>query len=213
MLSCNENNSADEEQAVEIYETTPIRNTICMATADKIQAQISSALGGDSLESRISALSATWPIILACIPIAIVLSFIFMFIMRYTAGIFVYLLLAIVLVALIGLGIYLLVPQQPAVAGIEVNKVGAMIGGVIALILAFLIIIAFCCFRKRIKLAATIVKVSSRFVEENCCISILPLILFVVMVIFLVLWILEALGYYSMGVPTHEPKTLPFQHF
>ena len=72
---------------------------------------------------------------------------------------------------------------------------------------------AFCCFRKRIKLASIVVKVSAKFVNENCGILFLPLILFVIMVIFLVLWILEALGYYSLGTPVHEKEQLPFQHF
>ena len=35
--SCHENNSADNEIAVEIYETFPIRSSICMASSDKIQ--------------------------------------------------------------------------------------------------------------------------------------------------------------------------------
>lgn len=116
--SCHENNSADNDIAVEIYETFPIRNSICMASSDKIQEKISEALGAETLQSKISALAKTWPIILASIPIAIVMSLIFMLIMRFTAGIFVYLLLIIVMVFLFGLGIYLLVPQQPAFNGV-----------------------------------------------------------------------------------------------
>lgn len=55
------------------------------------------------------------------------------------------------------------------------------------------------CYRKRIKLAAIIVQTSARFVKENCTISFLPFVLFLVLAAFLVLWIFEALGYYSMG--------------
>jgi hypothetical protein len=33
------------------------------------------------------------------------------------------------------------------------------------------------------------------------------------MVIFLVLWFFEALGFYSMGEPTYLDHSLPFQHF
>ena len=83
----------------------------------------------------------------------------------------------------------------------------------LCIILAALIVIGFCCYHRKIKLAATIVKVSARFVKENCTISFLPLILFLVMIIFMTIWILEALGYYSMGEPTYEEKQLPFQHF
>ena len=184
-----------------------------MASSAKIQEAISSAVGSESMQTKISSLGKTWPIILASIPIAIVISLLFMLIMRFTAGIFVYLLLGIVMIFLVALGIYLLVPQKPVVAGVEVGGIGATIAGIVALLLAVIIAIAFCCYRRRIKLAATIVKVSARFVNENCAITFLPLILFIVMVIFLALWILEALGYYSMGEPVREEKQLPFQHF
>lgn len=41
----------------------------------------------------------------------------------------------------------------------------------------------------------------------------LPIVLFSLMVIFLAIWILQALGYYSLGVPIQTEKQLPFQHF
>lgn len=185
-----------------------------MPASSKIQAEVSGALGSDSIQSKISALGKTWPIILAAIPIAIVMSLIFMLIMRFTAGIFVYLLLVISVVFLIGLGIYLIVPQTPTFAGIAVESgVGIKIIGALCIIIGIAIVLGFCCYRRRIKLAATIVKVSARFVKENCAVTVLPLILFVVMFIFIILWIMETLGYYSMGTPTYEEKQLPFQHF
>jgi hypothetical protein len=41
----------------------------------------------------------------------------------------------------------------------------------------------------------------------------LQIVLFIVMIIFVVLWFFEALGFYSMGQPSHEEHSLPFQHF
>ena len=144
-------------------------------------------------------LGHSWPIILAAIPIAIVLSLIFMLIMRFTAGIFVYLLFAITIVFLVGLGIYLVMPHEEVVSGIQTNGTAAKIFGGICIALGVIILIAFLCYRKRVALAATIVKVSARFVSENCIVAFLPIILFIFMIIFLALWILEGLGYYSMG--------------
>lgn len=37
--------------------------------------------------------------------------------------------------------------------------------------------------------------------------------IFIIMCLFVVAWIFEALGFYSMGVPTFEEHSLPFQHF
>ena len=83
-----------------------------MASSDKIQAEISEALGSETLQQKIASLGKTWQIILASIPIAIVLSLVFMLIMRFTAGIFVYLLFAVTIILLMALGIYLLLPQS-----------------------------------------------------------------------------------------------------
>jgi choline transporter-like protein 2/4/5 len=165
------------------------------------------------MDQKIAALSKSWTIILASVPIAIVLSILFMLIMRFTAGIFVYLLFAIAILGLLLFGIFLIAPSESNYLGIQENRTVSIIIGVVCVVLALLILLAFCCFRKRVKLAAIVVKLSARFVNENCLMLILPLILFVCMVVFLILWILEALGFYSMGEPKHEPYQLPFQHF
>jgi hypothetical protein len=44
-------------------------------------------------------------------------------------------------------------------------------------------------------------------------VALLPFVLFLVMAIFLTVWILEALGYYSLGTPVTAEQQLPFQHF
>jgi hypothetical protein len=73
--------------------------------------------------------------------------------------------------------------------------VACLVFGVIIAIMAF-------CFRDRIQLASSIVKVSTRFVNENCPVMLLQIGIFLVMCIFVVLWFFEAIGFYSMGEPT-----------
>lgn len=122
-----------------------------------------------------------------------------MFFIRLTAGCFVYLLLGISIAACGGLGIFLLASPNNSVAGVSINRTFAIVIGILLILFAVLIVIGLLCFRKRIKLAAIIVQTSARFVKENCTISFLPFALFLVLSAFLVLWIFEALGYYSMG--------------
>jgi hypothetical protein len=93
------------------------------------------------------------------------------------------------------------------------NRVLVLIIGVILIAFSLLLAIAFTCYAKRIKMAAIIVETSAKFVQENWFISLLPFVLFLIMLVFLTVWILEALGYYSMGIPVTEDKQLPFQHF
>jgi hypothetical protein len=92
-----------------------------------------------------------------------------MLLMRLTAGVFIYLLLGITIVTLIVFGLYILVApnsQNSALANsIGQYQIAAKIAGVVAIILGVVIAIMAFCFRSRLKLASSIVKVSSRFVQ------------------------------------------------
>lgn len=81
------------------------------------------------------------------------------------------------------------------------NHYVSNIVGVVCIVFAAVIACAGFCFRDRIRLASSIVKVSSRFVNENCPVMLLQVGIFVVMCIFIVLCFFEALGFYSMGEP------------
>ena len=181
-----------------------------------INAQITSALGSGS-SNMVSSLAEGWTLILIALPIAIILSIIFMLIIRFTAGFFVYLLIFFSVGALVAFGIYLIAVTDPTMgsgyASILQNKVAKTIIGAICIALGVAIIVLFCCFRQRISLASSIIKVSARFVDGNLGVLVLPLILFIVMILFLAVWVLEALGYYSLGTPVTAPHQYPFQHF
>ena len=135
--------------------------------------------------------------------------------MRLLSSIFVYLLFAGSIVVFIGLGVYLLLPQnQGNLGGINIDKTFLIVIGIISILLGAIILFLFICYRKRVTLAATMTKVAARFVQENCLITCLPFVMFVLMVVFSVLCILEGLGFYSMGIPLErQEKQLPFQHF
>ena len=135
-----------------------------------------------------------------------------MLLLRCFAGCFIYLLIGVTLTGLIALGIFLLTSETAKHYTTE-NKTGRILIAAVCFIIALIILIMVCCFRKRISLASSIVKVASKFVAEKCLIVLLPLLLFFVMICFIVLWVLEALGYYSLGEPVHKKHQLPFQHF
>jgi hypothetical protein len=110
-----------------------------------------------------------------------------MLIMRLTAGFFVYILLIASIVSLLGFGMYLL--ATPADSYIAQSRYLSIIIGVVCIVLGIAIALMFICFRKRIELASSIVKVSTRFVTENCLVMLLQAILFVMMIAFAILWI------------------------
>lgn len=155
-------------------------------------------------------------LIILAFPISIILALIVMLFIRLTASCFIYLLIIVAFGALACLGVYLLIMPSlqahhahPLIAS-NATRILIAIG---SLLLAVLIIVMACCFRKRLALASSIVKVSANFVSSNCGIVFLPLLLFFVMVIFIALWILEALGYYSLGTPKTGTHQYPFQRF
>lgn len=111
------------------------------------------------------ALGKVWPILLAAIPIAVVLSVIFMIFMRLTAGCFVYLMIIISILGCIGLGAYLIASPNAPIGGVAINKIASYVVGALLILFGLLVGIGLCCYRKRIKLASIIVQASARFVK------------------------------------------------
>jgi hypothetical protein len=58
------------------------------------------------------------------------------------------------------------------------------------------------CIRRRLALASIVIKVAANFISNNFLIVLLPVGLFVITILYLALWILQALGFYSLGTPT-----------
>lgn len=202
VTTCQKTDNADSDIAVNIYPTSSYK-PVCMPTSDSLQQKIASAVGQDTWQSKAVALGKVWPILLAAVPIAIVLSVIFMIFMRLTASCFVYLLIGVSILACIGLGAYLIASPNAPIGGMAMNKIASYVVGGLLIAFGVLIGIGLCCYRKRIRLASIIVQASARFVKENCTISFLPLVLFLILLVYLTLWILQALGFYSMGTPVH----------
>jgi hypothetical protein len=155
--TCNKVESADSDVAINIYPTSPLRKSVCLPTSESLKQKISAAVGSSTWQGKIMALSKVWPILLASIPIAIVLSIIFMLFIRLTAGCFVYLLIGLSILACIGLGIYLLAAPTDSLVGVAVDRVFAIVLGVLLIIFGILISIGLFCYRKRIRLASIIV--------------------------------------------------------
>jgi choline transporter-like protein 2/4/5 len=69
-----------------IYASTKV-GPVCVPTPANLYKKISNALHLGGIETDVSAVKKTWPIILACCGIAIALGIIFMILMRFCAGI------------------------------------------------------------------------------------------------------------------------------
>jgi len=177
-------------------------NTACLPTSDKIKNEIAAAFGGSS--NGMSSLLKNYGLILLSLPIAILVSMAFMLLIRFTAKLFIYLLIIFAIVVLLGMGSYLLATP---------GNSGTLIVAIMCFSFALIIMIAVCCIRRRLSLAAMIIKISAQFVSKNCLIVLLPCLLFALTVFYLALWVLQALGFYSLGSPMTTEHQYPFQHF
>jgi hypothetical protein len=83
-----------------------------MPSAVAVQQQVSSALGTDGLDTAITAIANSWPILLASVGITIVLGLLFMLLMRLCSGLIIWLLILLSIGTLIGLGVILINNQD-----------------------------------------------------------------------------------------------------
>lgn len=140
-----------------------------------------------------------------------------MIFIRLTASCFIYLLIFLLIGTLLTLGIYVWTQPINASAGVTSmfsNNFTRSLFSIVCFILAGAILLFVCCYRSRISLAAKITEVSSKFVANYCLITVVPLVMFLITLALLALWVVEALGYYSLGTPVNcNSKCYPFQHF
>lgn len=152
-------------------------------------------------------------LVLIAIPVAILVAVIFMLLIRCMASVFIYIMIAVTVLALLGLGLYLLIAPSHTATGTVTGSAGSIIAAVICFILAILIVVLVVCYKSRISLATSIIKVAANFVSSNCLIVLLPIVMFFISIAFLVLWFFQAAGFYSLGKPVTAEHQYPFQHF
>ena len=131
-----------------------------------------------------------------------------MILVRLLAHCFIYILIIVTIGALVAIGTYILIADQDTSGGafsLLNNPIWKIVISVACYIFAALIFIVMCCFSSRLSLASKVIEVAAVFVGQNFGILLVPFIMFIVTVLFIALWILEALGFYSMGTPIHTP--------
>lgn len=162
-----------------------------MPTSGTISATIAPATSGYA--TKFEALAVGWHLILIAIPIAILLSVFVMVVVRLTAACFIYLLIFLLIGTLLTLGIYVWTQPVGASAGVTSmfnSQFTRAVFSIVCFILAGATLLFVCCYHSRISLAAKITEVSAIFVAKNCLITLLPLVMFIVTLVWLVVWML-----------------------
>jgi|JI61114C2RNA_FD_contig_41_4647961_length_1208_multi_1_in_0_out_0_4 hypothetical protein len=81
-------------------------------------------------------------------------------------------------------------------------------------VIAFFILLVVCCYRKKIMLGSNIMKAAAAFVLTQTLLFLLPLLLFIITLIFSTYCIALGVAFYSLGQPVDNLRdAYPFQHY
>lgn len=124
----------------------------------------------------------------------------FIALVRLTSGFFVYLFIILGIVGFTGFGVYMLVNAGDPYSKFSPkrNMTLSIILGVAAVMVAVLIFFLFCCFRRRVHMAFSIIKVSINFIKTNYWILLSSFVLLGCLLVFLGLWLFLLMCYMSL---------------
>lgn len=168
-------------------------------------------ISGDKLFSYIGDLITTYPIMFACVGIALVLGFIYLFIIRLCGGVIAYLTIFFILAVLILLG-YVFYNRMDHYEQIndDTYKNIMLAFAIVFWALAFIWLIIILCSCNKIRLAIAITEVAAIFVWKVMAILFVPVIMFVVSCLYIAYWIALSVYIYSAGDVSKSSSSFMF---
>lgn len=193
-------NPVSLDTMVLIYPTTLKLKRICMPSDAMLKMfNIGSKVNPAILETYFSDVKTCWYVILITVGVALIISYIYMIVVRYCAGVFVWLTIFAYLALLILLAYWCWSKGEENISkGENGNKNMLYIGYVVAAFAAINVIIV-CCLCSKINLAIAILKTASMFIREVKSVLFVPVIIFLVSIGFYAFWIIGFLYLYSIG--------------
>jgi choline transporter-like protein 2/4/5 len=159
----------------------------------------------DKVMDYISDLSLVWPILLASIGIALVITLFYLFFVRFCAGVIAYTTILLILAALIGLG-YLFQHKIPDYqqAGDERGELAMKIfcGFFYSLGIIWFLMILFMC--NRIRLAVALSEVTAEYLSQKCSVYLIPFFFIIVSISYCCFWVAVSVFLYSSGKITTQ---------
>ncbi len=154
-------------------------------------------------------LAKAWYVMVISIGVAVVVSIVYLLILRCCAGVIIWMSIFGILGALGGGGYWLYTTKDTY--PLEDPTHNYMMYGAYASwgVAGFFALVALCCC-SRIRLAVAIMKVSSSFVYRTPTIILLPIFFMVLIVAWIVAWTFLAIWIMSVGEPMQRPAPLDF---
>jgi hypothetical protein len=206
------------------YDTmaTPWGNGYCVPTltADtnesvglviaKMKEQFETGDAGETVTGAFKDITDSWMILVISSITAVILGYIFLFVIQALGGYIVWISFILIVLALVVGGGYTWY-QRDVKYRMEDNMFKYMTWGAYGLWgLAGLVCLLLCCFRHAIKVGIAVFKCTAQYVKQNLKIFILPAVSYVVIVVWSVFWLAGALFVFSSGYPEPRDDGFPF---
>jgi len=140
-----------------------------------------------------------WPVIIIGVFITFFLCLGFVYLVEYCAKIVAWICIIGSFVFLVGLGFYFVFTRNRAGAAHNDQYGWNIFFGCCCWVGAFLVFFFVCCFCKSLRIAIAVVQASADFITDTKRILLVPIIGFVIVVIFYIIWISVAICVYTIG--------------
>lgn len=220
VTSCNrESQISHSTQRLSIYDSMAGAHGLCVPTSQHLREVIAPGIVSESAEIKVREIAQAWPLLLLAIGLCLMLGLMMVYFMRECSGCFVWTVIIASIVGLLTVGMLLMLPQSALHQHTSFisNRPLEIFLGIIFLLLALAVLMTTCSQCWRINLSVRVIECASRFVGGQFSMQMLPLLLFLIAVIFAAVMFLMIAAMFSLGTPPPENTshqkghTLPYQ--
>ena len=205
-----------DQRDIHISESDPTKRYILIDKINGGDAQDSSAqlinwsyVDVDRLISWITDLYTTRWAIAGSLGWSFALAMLFLLFLRFCAGFIVFCTIIIIQGGLIVLAVYFKITsddhEEQDDSVYENTMVALFWVCLILAIIWFVFIIVMC---NRIRLAVALIEVTSKYINENCCIIFIPFLFFIIAIIWIAYWIILSIFIYATGDLSENSKVI-----
>jgi len=158
-------------------------------------------IGLDDLQQYVSDIGKSWKVLLITLGVAIFTTVLYTVLLRYQAEVLVWISIIAVIGGFGGLGYFAYDyadAHYPATSN-DSARTWIKVGAYVCWALTGLMFLMMLCFYRSIQISIAVVKASAHYISNNMHVIIVPVLSFVVTILFIVAWIASAVTLFSVG--------------
>lgn len=188
-------------------------NATDYANADTLN-QIKNALMnntvGDTVGEWVFSIAKAWPVICVSIPVAVIIGYLYLFIIRAIGGFIIWLSFAVIVLSLAAVGLYAWFYLQFEYPEGDPFRSYMQYVAYVFWGLSGLVLCSLCCCYSAVRLGIAVFKTTAQYIQANMHIFFLPALANITAAIWFLLWAGSFLFLYSVGDPRPRDPPLNF---